>query len=103
MAKFYVQSGELSYIVSAQDSQGAALWVLNQAIQRCEYELDWQSDDWQEADALPMELTDRLDPYVVVSQLGFDRDEAGRFETQELYDVWRSLYFSMLFLFDQLG
>ena len=103
MAKFYIQTGELSYIVSAQDSQGAALWVLHQAIQRCEREHGWQLDDWQEADALPVELTDRLDMHVDVSQLGFGRHEAGRFETQELYDVWRSLYFSMLFLFDQMG
>ena len=102
MAKFYVQSGNVAYIVAAQDSQGAALWLLNQQLKPA-FPFNDLSGDWEPTDLLELaEYDESLGEHVAVSQIGFGRDEAGLFETVDLVDVWQSLCFSMMFLFDQL-
>ena len=34
MAKFYLQSGKVSFIVNAQDAEGAALWAMHRTIEK---------------------------------------------------------------------
>ena len=104
MAKYYVQSGNVSCVVTAADAEGAALWVLNRTI-----------DAWIPIDDIRQRLISdqtlatfifgfsNLGQVFNISEIGIGRDEVAKFETDELFDTWRSLQRAMQHLFDQLG
>ncbi len=104
MSKYYVQSGNVSFVVSAADAEGAALWVLNRTI-----------DAWIPIDDIRQRpISDQMVATFIfgfsnlghvfnISEIGFDRDEVAKFETDELFYKWRSLLRAMQHLFGQLG
>jgi hypothetical protein len=86
MPKYYVQSGNVSFVVTAADAEGAALWVLNRLI-----------------DARTPGVPLGLGQVFNISEIGFGRDEVAIFETHGLFYKWRTLQRAIQHLFDQLG
>ena len=106
MAKYYIESGEVSFVVSACDAEGAALWAMHRII-------DSQIDAWElSADesvlddgygrqidgvpaAIPYEaMLDGLaefDSEIRLSERGFGYDEAGCLDTETIFHSWRRL------------
>jgi hypothetical protein len=86
MPKFYVQSGDVSLVVSAMDAEGAALWAIHQHSRLPESagqlaDESAELPDWD--DLLPdfaAELPE-LGKTISVSERGSGRAEAGRFAT----------------------
>ena len=104
MAKFYIQSGEVSFVVSAADSQAAALWALNRIIdQHLPIE---QIEQRQMGNEMVEALLDELagvEAYFFVSQTGFESADHEIFETSNLIEVWTSLLRAIDRLLDQIG
>ena len=87
MAKFYVESGNLRTVITANNSRGAALWAAHRTL----------------SDVLPfvgadseIPTNEKGDPYklgetVRVSQRGFDRPDSRQYATLELISEWSQL------------
>ncbi len=103
MAKFYVQSAKTQYVVSAEDAEGAALWVLNQVIQR-QFANRHDADLSMEVDRLLQQIGTEgfLGTQTRVSEIGFDRSEAAIFDTTVLCNFWCQLSAAMNHLLNQL-
>lgn len=103
MSKFYIQSGDVSFVVSAADAEGAALWLLNRVIeQHLPVE---QIEQRQIGDEMAMALLDELAGFgeeIHVSEIGFGNDEADVFDTLNLIEVWGSLIRAIDNLLEQL-
>ncbi len=82
MPKYYVHSGAVSMVVSANDAEGAALWAIHQNSRLPELvESDCVDDlDWQ--DMLPAWASDEFDDSIAVSERGLGRNDAGQFATE---------------------
>ncbi len=101
MSKFYVQSGHVSWIVQAADAEGAALWLLDQTLRPFLPAGEIGSTPQrEEAVACLLEGLARLEPSIVVSQIGMGRWEAGHFDTGDLFNTWQQLSRSVNALFD---
>ncbi|MEM7782055.1 MAG: hypothetical protein AAF939_00715 [Planctomycetota bacterium] len=125
MAKYYIQSGRVSFIVGACDVEGAALWAMHRIMDNkiCDYEsnLEKVESDFDPFDlpvseqamkeeapqAIPYEaMLDGLaqfDETIRVSQRGLGRDDAGELETEEIFHQWRQLMLAVDRLHDHLG
>ena len=125
MAKFYIESGNVSFVVCANDAEGAALWAMHRMIDDkvCQYEdeADVRAqlvedamlfEDADDADTgvpgnVPLEPMleglSEFDETIKVSQRGFGRDDEGCIETEEIFRQWRQLMTAMDRLFDQMG
>jgi hypothetical protein len=96
MAKFYVQSGLVSYLITANDARSAALWAMHLVMEDVVpvEEVNWLDEADQPehgfADGL-MKLGDEI----CVSEVGFGRDEAGRFDTADALAEWNQLIIAM--------
>ena len=106
MAKYYIESGNVSFVVSACDAEGAALWAMHRII-------DGKIDEWEaSADesivsdgygrqiegvptAVPYEaMLDGLAEFesdIRLSERGFGYDDAGCLETETIFHSWRQL------------
>lgn len=106
MAKYYIESGDVSFVVSACDAEGAALWAMHRII-------DSKINDWESLAgesvlddgysrlidgvpaAIPYEaMLDGLaefDAEIRLSERGFGYDEAGLLETETIFHTWRQL------------
>ena len=122
MPKYYIQSGQVSYIVGACDVEGAALWTMHRIMDEkiCDYEDEILED---EADLFDLPIDDKAVtgvpeavPYeamlnglamfgqtIRVSQIGFGRDDAGELETEEIFHQWRQLMQAVDRLHDRLN
>lgn len=88
MPKYYIQSGDVSMVVTAHDPEAAALWAIHQHSQlpeqfaSGEVDLDPDAADWQnllpECAALP-----EFGPAIRISERGFGRAESGRLATDD--------------------
>lgn len=123
MAKFYIQSNRVSFVVCANDAEGAALWAMHRVVDEkiCDYEeqrlLDnFLAEDHDSADeepipgapqAVPLEpMLEGLAEFgenISISEIGMGRDEAGLLDTEEIFHQWRQLMFAVDRLFDQMG
>lgn len=128
MAKFYIQSGNVSFVVGANDAQGAALWAMHQTIERMvdAYEAEYNEaqlakeafgfgeDEIIETGELcddPMEnilepMLDGLSQFaetIHCSERGFGHDDAGELQTEEIFRQWRQLMQAADQLFDRLN
>lgn len=122
MAKYYIQSGNVSYIVCACDNEGAALWALHRVMDEkiCDYEDNLLAngvdpfnlpvaDDQIEGvpQAVPYEaMLQGLSEFaetIQVSEIGFGRNEAGELGTEEIFHQWRQLMQAVDRLHDRLG
>ena len=115
MAKYYIESGEVSFVVTACDVEGAALWAMHRTIDEkvCDYEGTERSDNDGYSRkiagvpaAVPYEaMLDGLaafDEEILISERGFGRDEAGCLETEAIFHQWRQLMMAVDRLHDQL-
>ncbi len=92
MAKYYVQSGNIRTVVTADDSEKAALWVVHKTLQQV-------VPVYEEQELAPADKNSQmlaggvrvLGNDVLISELGFDRSDAVRFETFELLIHWHQL------------
>lgn len=89
MPKYYVQSGSRQQVIVAEDSQGAALAAMH----------GWLGTALNDEQPLPAffelvseddiaEVCDSLGGEVVVSEMGFGRDEAGCFDAETIIEHW---------------
>lgn len=122
MAKYYIQSGNVSYVVGASDVEGAALWVMHRIMDDkiCDYEDELLANNIDPFDlpvsdehllevpqAVPYEaMLDGLAQFeetILVSQRGFGRADAGELETEAIFHQWRQLMQAVDRLHDRLG
>ena len=127
MAKYYIQSGDISFIVCACDTEGAALWVMHRIMDEkiCDFEeAKSQWDDplpGEECNDLPIEDYHLMDipqaiPYdamleglvefgetISLSERGFGRSEAGELKTEDIFHQWRQLMLAVDRLYDEQG
>jgi len=96
MAKFYVQSGLISHIVTANDAFSAALWAMHLVMEDV---VPVDQVDWlDQADVPEHGFADglyKLGATVAVSEVGFGRDEAGRFDTADTLAEWNQLVIAL--------
>lgn len=86
MPKFYVQSGNLRLVLTANDSRAAAIWAAHRALTQT---LPFLCENPSDYLALG-ELT-RLGESIAVSQRGFDRRDAEVFDTLDIVTEWNHL------------
>ena len=122
MAKYYIQSGQVSYVVSACDVEGAALWAMHRIMDEkiCDHEDALLSDGIDPFDlpisdseiegvpqAVPYEAMlqglAEFDESISVSQIGFGRSDAGELDTEDIFHQWRQLMQAVDRLHDRLG
>lgn len=122
MAKYYIQSGSVSYIVSACDVEGAALWAMHRVMDEriCDYEDQLLANDIDPFDlpisdsllndvpeAVPYEAMleglAQFKEFIHVSQRGFGHDDAGELLTEDIFHQWRQLMLAVDRLHDRLG
>ncbi len=129
MAKYYIQSGDVSFIVCACDTEGAALWVMHRIMDEKICEFEAAQSQWQ--DLMPGEKPDREDlpaedhrmldipqaiPYdamleglvqfdevIQLSERGFGHSEAGELRTEDIFHQWRQLMLAVDRLYDEKG
>ena len=103
MPKFYIQSGQIRFVVNAADAEGAALWVLNTTINNSLPDGAIENDPLDSGTVeYLIQGTDCLDPQIHVSEIGFGRCEVAVFETELLFKQWFQLLNAMNHLLDQL-
>jgi len=120
MAKYYIQSGSVSFVVCATDAEGAALWAMHRVIDEkiCDHEEQTLLDKWFEddSDEEPIDGVPQAVPYeamldglaefgemIMISEIGAGRDEAGLLHTEDTFAQWRQLMQAVDRLFDQMG
>ncbi len=92
MAKFYVQSGTVRTVISADDAEKAALWVVHKSLQQV-------VPIYDDVELTPSEKNDVaivqgmmvLGNSIAISEIGFDRDDAQQLDTFELVVQWHQL------------
>lgn len=104
MAKYYVSCGPLAEVFSADSPEQAAVLAMDSffAADRWIYDDDGLTDRMRH-DYLALEALLRLGPEMVVSQRGFQRDDAGYFGTPEILEQWHELMTGMSCLLAVLG
>lgn len=110
MAKFYLQSGEINFVVQAADADAAAIWLLNKTIEKYTASASYQDTLAADMDLAENEMMictavfalDQLDNEIKVSQIGFGRCEAALLDTELIFKHWVELLDAMSNLFDQL-
>ncbi len=87
MAKFYVESGTLRMVITANNSRGAALWAAHRALS------DVLPFVGEESENPTNDGTQRfkLGETIQVSQRGFDRSDCRRYTTLDLIKEWSQL------------
>lgn len=103
MSKFYVQSGNVSLVLSGIDSEDAARRTLQHTINNFFpiHDIEIRLLNGFSMDTVLMGLAE-LEPEVAVSQIGFGRDESGLFDRRELFAKLCGEAHSLSHLFDQL-
>jgi hypothetical protein len=98
MPKFYVQSGELDVVTTAANSRCAAIWAVHRTMSPT---LPFLSDE--AATDIHAGGTARLAETVCVSEQGFDRVDAERFDTLDVLTEWNRLLVAIDKLQERLG
>jgi hypothetical protein len=96
MPKFYVQSGLVAQVVSANDAFSAALWAMHLVMEDVVPidEVDWLDEADQPEHGFADGLL-KLGDQIAVSEVGFGRDEAGRYDTADTLAQWNELVIAM--------
>ncbi len=104
MAKFYVQSGLFSQIVTANDAYSAALWAMHLVMEEV---VPVDQVDWLDEDQIPESGFEdgllKLGETVCVSEIGFGRDEAACFDTADTLAEWNQLVIALTRLEEKLS
>ncbi len=115
MAKFYLESADVRFIVCAADVEGAALWAMHRVMDRMIDAYEAAKAEWYDADfddelenhplsgnaalgipeAIPydamLEGLVQFDETIRISEIGFGRCEAAELRTEEIFHKWRQL------------
>ena len=96
MAKFYIQSGNVRTVISADDGEKAALWVVHKAMQQVVpvYEDD-ELTPQKKGEIAILEGVMVLGNVVRISQIGFDRSDSTELDTFELMTHWHQLMIAL--------
>jgi hypothetical protein len=96
MAKFYIQSGSAKMILDCEDSDRASLWFIHRAMESVSpiYDDETLGEDRKLDSALVESLID-LGPSIEISELGFDRQDAEKFETFDVVMYWHQLMIAL--------
>lgn len=96
MAKYYVDSGTVRTIISAEDAERAALWVVHCAMRQVVpvYE-DEELQPEDKSRNLAEDGVRVLGQQVRVSQTGFDSRDSQCFDTFELLVHWHQLMLAL--------
>lgn len=96
MAKFYVQSGNLRTLISAEEAGKAALWVVHCAMRQVVPVYDDEELSPEEKCQLSVGDGVRvLGNTIRISELGFDRDDAAELDTFDLLVQWHQLMIAL--------
>jgi hypothetical protein len=98
MPKFYVQSGNVEMVLQARDSRCAAIWAVHRALGQSLPFLCEDAGDY----AAVADLT-RLGEAICVSERGFDRGDARRYDTLEVVTEWNQLLVALDRLQERMG
>ncbi len=92
MAKYYVQSGTIRTVISADDCEKAALWVVHRAMQQVMpvYE-DVELTPQEKGDVAIVQGVMVLGNSVQLSEVGFDNEQTVELDTFELVVQWHQL------------
>jgi hypothetical protein len=91
MPKFYVESGPVRLVVSAETAEQAAVRAFQRSQQRqAEIYATPPSDVLRDAEAVQWQL----DAEIVVSEAGFARPDAEAFDTLEIAALWQTHVFA---------
>jgi hypothetical protein len=92
MAKYYVQSGNISTVIAADDAEKAALWVVHKAMQQVVpvYE-DGELTPHEKCEVAVVQGVMVLGNSLRVSEVGFDREDCQELDTFELVVHWNQL------------
>lgn len=97
MAKYYVQSGNHKMVMTAADSQAAALWLIHCALKEVLPAYDDPSLTVDErCEIALMHGLLKLDSAVSVNERGFDRTDSEQFEAVEIINAWHQLMSALL-------
>lgn len=103
MAKYYIQSGDVQFVVNAADAEGGALWVLNQTINRLlPSETIEDLNVNQRTMRKVVQCLEVLGNEFHVSEIGFGRSDIAILDTEILFKRWYELICAMNHLLDQL-
>lgn len=93
MAKYYIESGNVRTVISAEDPEKAALWVIHKALQQVlpVYE-DEQPEVNQKANTDDLMV---LGNKIRLTETGFECTEAVELETLELVNHWTQLMLAL--------
>ena len=96
MAKYYVQSGNVRTVISADDAEKAALWVVHKAMQQVVpvYE-DTELTPDQKSEVAVVQGIMVLGNSVKISEVGFDRCDGQELDTFELVVQWHQLMIAL--------
>jgi hypothetical protein len=96
MAKYYVQSGTVRTVISADDAEKAALWTVHKALQQVVpvYD-DIELSPSEKSDVAMVQGMMVLGNSVAISELGFDRSDAQQLDTFELVVQWHQLMIAL--------
>ncbi len=96
MAKFYVQSGNVKTIISAEDAEKAGLWAVHCAMRQVVPVYDDEELTPQEKSELSVvEGVRVLGNSICISEIGFDRDDCQQLDTFELLVHWHQLMIAL--------
>ena len=96
MAKFYVQSGNVRTVISADDSEKAALWVVHKALQQVipVYEDSELTPD-EKSEVSIVQGVMVLGNDIQINEIGFDRSDSQSMDTFELLVQWHQLMIAL--------
>lgn len=95
MAKYYVCSGSQSLVVQAMDAEGAALWAMHRWVGE-------SGTDDSSLVSLKRFAVDVAAEEIRVSEIGFGRCDAGRFDRQQAWRKYNQLNSALTLLIDKL-
>lgn len=104
MAKYYIQSGNVRTVVSADDHEKAALWTVHKTMQQIVpvYD-DVELSPQEKGDVALVQGVMVLGNTIRVSEQGFDREDASELDTFELVTHWHQLMVALSRLEDLIG
>ena len=85
MAKFYITCGNFEFLTTAEDARSAALWSVHQFLSnRIELEsVEWTDPETIDRDDI-IEAMLELRDEILISEVGFHRDDIGRIDTADI-------------------
>ena len=104
MAKFYVTCGSFTFLTSANDARSAAVWAIHRFLAE---RVDLDSIDWTDPETV--DRTDLMDAMlelgetVRISEIGFERTDAGELDAADVLTEWNYLVVAVSRLEEAFG